>query len=148
MSHTVNIKCLPLYSCGPVTQMRHVFHWEIRQFSVSTPVALTNSDGHRQITETQTFDYLWVFLKRTKIKLEPKQPPWSASTRHTLHPALPLLLTSYITPLTSRFSCYNPCVTRAHLLFHKPCKYTDFFFFFALKRCMQGTKTTVHIVPL
>lgn len=50
--------------------------------------------------------------------LMPEQPLWFASCRHTLHPALSLLLTSYITPLASRFSCYNPCVTSVQLRYH------------------------------
>lgn len=115
--HTVNIKWLLLYSCAPVTQTRPVFNWDITTNESQHPVTLTNSDGHRE-SQKWTFDYSWVFFKFRTLKLETKQPPWSASSRHTPHSVLSLLPISYITPLTSRFSCCNPCVTSAHLLCH------------------------------
>lgn len=112
VSHTVNIKWLLLYSCAPVTQTKHVFQWEMQQFSICAPrtwQALKATDNHRQ----RQFDYSWVVLKFSQSWTwgRSQRQLHAPSARHTLHPALSPLLTPYITPLTSRSSCYNPCVT-------------------------------------
>lgn len=112
VSHMVNIKWLLLYSCAPVTQTKHVFQWEMQQFSICAPrtrQALKATDNHRQ----RQFDYSWVVLKFSQSWTwgRSQRQLHAPSARHTLHPALSPLLTPYITPLTSRSSCYNPCVT-------------------------------------
>ena len=68
VSHTVNIKWLLPYSCAPVTQARHVFHGEIRQFSIAPSCSLDKLRWPRTITDTDSC----LFMSVTQIKKKKK----------------------------------------------------------------------------
>lgn len=150
VSHTVNIKWLLLYSCAPVTQTKHVFQWEMQQFSICAPrtwQALKATDNHRQ----RQFDYSWVVLKFSQSWTwgRSQRQLHAPSARHTLHPALSPLLTPYITPLTSRSSCYNPCVTSVLTEKRKkknPNNLANLFWFLSHHRLCRVTKKTQNAV--
>lgn len=76
VSHTVNIKWLLPYSCAPVTQARHVFHGEIRQFSIAPSCSLDKLRWPRTITDTDSC----LFMSVTQIKKKKRVEEAKAGT--------------------------------------------------------------------